>query len=184
MNMMMMMMIRDNSTIKFFPIILIFLALTTLAKANTYTVATFGAKPDGVTDSSKAFLAAWSSACSTPAFATIVVPPGQFMIRTPITFAGQGCKSGGITFLIKGTIVGPTDFRVLAGSGSSTWILFRDVNGVTISGGVFNGRGAGLWACKRSGKGGCPDGLTVSGKLLVNYLNGLFLGFVVGNGLR
>ncbi|KAJ8439384.1 hypothetical protein Cgig2_021798 [Carnegiea gigantea] len=159
-----MIMINDTGMIKFFPIILIFLTLAGVSLANTnHNVATFGAKPDGETDSSKAFLAAWSSACSTPARATIVVPPGQFMVRTPIIFSGQGCKSGGITFLMKGTIVGPVDFRVLAGSGGSTWVLFRDVNGITISGGVFDGRGAGLWACKRSGKGGCPDGVTTLG---------------------
>ena len=166
-----MIMINDISKIKFFPIILIFLTLARVTLANTnHNVATFGAKPDGETDSSKAFLAAWSSACSTPARATIVVPPGQFMVRTPIIFLGQGCKSGGITFLIKGTIVGPVDFRVLAGSGGSTWVLFRDVNGVTISGGVFDGRGAGLWACKKSGEGGCPDGVTVSGKLSLEII--------------
>lgn len=55
-------MIMINDMIIFFPIMLIFLTLAKVTSANTYYVATFGAKPDGETDSSKAFLAAWSSA--------------------------------------------------------------------------------------------------------------------------
>ncbi|KAK2993786.1 hypothetical protein RJ640_018076, partial [Escallonia rubra] len=39
------------------------------------------------------------------------------------------------------------------------WILFKGVNGVTISGGILDRQGTGLWACKASSKL-CPSGAT------------------------
>lgn len=127
--------------------------------SNYYNVVTLGAKPDSMTDSSRALKVAWNSACGSTGRSTIFIPQGRFLIRSALKFSGKGCKSGGITFMIKGTLVAPTDFRVLGKS--KTWVAFEDVYGVTISGGVFDGEGAGLWACKRSGNGGCPQGITV-----------------------
>ncbi|KMT15563.1 hypothetical protein BVRB_3g059140 [Beta vulgaris subsp. vulgaris] len=126
--------------------------------SNYYNVVTLGAKPDSMTDSSRALKVAWNSACGSTGRSTIFIPQGRFLIRSALKFSGKGCKSGGITFMIKGTLVAPTDFRVLGKS--KTWVAFEDVYGVTISGGVFDGEGAGLWACKRSGNGGCPQGIT------------------------
>lgn len=148
---------------KIFPLFVVtFLSLSNQISAANYNVVTFGAKPDGKTDSSEAFRAAWSSACGSRGRSTISVPRGQFLVRTAITFSGRGCKSSGFNFIIRGTILGPVDFRALASSGD-TWMSFEDVNDVTISGGVFDAHGAGLWACKRSGKDGCPSGITTLG---------------------
>ena len=141
-----------------------FLTSSTQTQTQTHNIASFGARPDSQTDSSKAFLAAWNVACASPARSTIMVPQGKFMVRTAIKFSGSGCRSSGINFVIRGSILAPSDFRVLGSS--STWFEFESVDGVTISGGVFDGQGMGLWTCKRSGKGGCPPGVTVCAKLL------------------
>ncbi|KAH9726667.1 Pectin lyase-like superfamily protein [Citrus sinensis] len=117
-----------------------------------------GAKFDGRTDSTKAFLAAWAKACVSTAASTIYVPPG---------------RNNDITIRIEGTPVTPSDYNVIGDGGN--WILFEHVNGVYIYGGILDGQGAGLWACKRSGNNNCPSGATTLGfsnsnNILINGL--------------
>ncbi|KAJ4723873.1 polygalacturonase-like [Melia azedarach] len=124
-----------------------------------YNVLSFGAKPDGITDSTQAFVAAWAKACGSTAAATIYVPPGRFLLRN-VVFKGQ-CKNNDITIRIDGILVAPADYRVIGNSGN--WLFFDRVNGVSIYGGVLDGQGASLWACKKSGNKHCPSGATTLG---------------------
>ncbi|KAL0368715.1 UNVERIFIED_CONTAM: Polygalacturonase [Sesamum calycinum] len=48
-----------------------------LSATPTYNVQSFGAKPDGKSDCTKAFLSAWGAACAATAPATIYVPRGR-----------------------------------------------------------------------------------------------------------
>ncbi|KAK3035410.1 hypothetical protein RJ639_032938 [Escallonia herrerae] len=68
-------------------------------------------------------------------------------------FSGP-CKNR-ILFQIQGTLVAPWDYRSLGNSGF--WILFQKVSRLTVSGGTVDGRGAGFWACRRTGSN-CPYG--------------------------
>ncbi|CAA2995391.1 polygalacturonase-like [Olea europaea subsp. europaea] len=129
---------------------------SSLAANVNYNVQTLGAKPDGKTDSIKAFLSAWTSACASGQPATIYVPPGRFLLGTA-TFAGQSCKNQAITIQIDGTLVAPSNYKVIGNSG--TWINFESVTGVSVIGGTLDAQGANLWACKNSGKS-CPTGAT------------------------
>ncbi|OAY59270.1 polygalacturonase [Manihot esculenta] len=138
-------------------VVIILIILFTISSANAarYSVVTYGAKPDGRTDSTKAFLAAWTQACGSTKPATLYVPPGRFFLRN-VAFKGP-CKNNAILVLIAGTLVAPSDYRVIGNV--RDWIFFQYVNGVTVSGGVLDGQGPGLWACKNSGKN-CPGGAT------------------------
>jgi len=127
-----------------------------LAIAEQHNVLSYGAKPDGGTDSTTAFLAAWAQACSSISPSTIYVPPGRFFLQN-VEFKGP-CKNKAIVVRIDGTLLAPTDYRIIGNAGN--WILFQNVDGVTVSGGVLDGHGSGLWDCKRSGKN-CPSGATV-----------------------
>ncbi|KAL7176712.1 hypothetical protein ACSBR2_030123 [Camellia fascicularis] len=122
-----------------------------------YNVLNLGAKPDGKTDSTKSFLSAWALACGSAQPSTIYVPPGRYLIGRPTNFGGQ-CKNNAITIRIDGTLVAPSNYNVLGNAGN--WLLFEGVNGVSIVGGVLDGQGASLWACKASGQT-CPDGAMV-----------------------
>ncbi|BBH08647.1 Pectin lyase-like superfamily protein, partial [Prunus dulcis] len=124
----------------------------------TYSVTSLGAIADGKTDSTKVFLSAWSKACASVQPAVIYVPAGRFLLQNA-AFSGP-CKNNAITFRIDGTLVAPSDYRVIGNAGN--WILFEHVNGVTISGGLLDGQGTGLWACKASTKS-CPRGATTLG---------------------
>ncbi|KAL9380247.1 hypothetical protein Peur_025904 [Populus x canadensis] len=134
---------------------IIFFAFSPLAKAAQYSVLSYGAKPDGKTDSTKAFAAAWAQACASAQPATISVPKGSFSLGQ-VRFQGP-CKNRAILVRIDGTLVAPSDYKVIGNA--KNWLIFEHVNGVTVSGGTLDGQGAGLWSCKNSGKG-CPRGAT------------------------
>ncbi|XP_061973857.1 polygalacturonase-like [Populus nigra] len=126
-----------------------------LAIAEQHNVLSYGAKPDGRTDSTTSFLAAWAQACGSISPSTIYVPPGRFFLQN-VEFKGP-CKNKAIVVRIDGTLLAPTDYRIIGNAGN--WILFQNVDGLTVSGGVLDGHGSGLWDCKRSGKN-CPSGAT------------------------
>ncbi|KAJ4723886.1 polygalacturonase-like [Melia azedarach] len=122
------------------------------SNAANFNVLSFGAKPDGRTDSTLAFLKSWAAACSSAQASAIVVPAGRYLIKNAV-FRGP-CKSR-ITVQIKGTLVAPADYRALAKS--DRWIFFVTVDRLSIIGGTLDGKGAGFWACRNSGKS-CPAG--------------------------
>lgn len=125
----------------------------------TFDIVSLGAKPDGKTDASPALQTAWDNACGSSKPATIYVPPGVFYVQNG-RFNGP-CKNNDITILINGTLMASSDIQALAKT--ETWIAFKHINGLSISGGVLDGQGIGLWECKHSGKS-CPDGATVCKK--------------------
>ncbi|KAJ4723880.1 putative Polygalacturonase [Melia azedarach] len=134
--------------------ILLFISFTSFFQSSNATfninVISFGAKPDGKTDSTKPFLQAWASACNSRNPATVYVPRGRFLIKS-ISFNGP-CKTR-IVFQIDGTIVAPSSYWSLGNSGF--WILFYKVNKLSLHGGTFDATGAGYWACRKAGKN-CP----------------------------
>ncbi|XP_050270403.1 polygalacturonase-like [Quercus robur] len=132
------------------------LSVSHISRANiVYNVINFGAKPDGKTDSTPAFLNAWSAACASSDSSTINVPKGRYLIGS-LAFKGE-CKSSDIAFQIDGTLVATADYRVLGQA--SNWLSFEGVSGVTIIGGALDAKGSGLWACKAAGTN-CPSGAT------------------------
>ncbi|CAN8306179.1 unnamed protein product [Cochlearia groenlandica] len=147
----------SNITLLPFLFILLIIITTFLnvsnGASNVFNVVSFGAKPDGVTDSTGAFLKAWQAACGSVASATLIVPTGTFLLKV-ITFQGP-CKNK-LKFQVTGTIVAPTDYRAFGNSGS--WILFYKANKMTLVGGTFDARASGFWACRNSGQN-CPPGV-------------------------
>ncbi|KAL9240723.1 hypothetical protein vseg_014909 [Gypsophila vaccaria] len=129
-------------------ILLIFFTSQNVAKS----VVLFGARPDGRSDATQAFQKAWSWACDAARPMTITVPKGRFVLK-PIKFTGP-CRAR-VTIAIKGTIVAPPDYRVLAQS--DFWIMFYKVNGLIINGGTFDAKGKPYWSC-RLHNGYCYNG--------------------------
>ncbi|KAG8661587.1 polygalacturonase [Manihot esculenta] len=139
-------------------ILFISLASSFATGAVQYNVRSYGAKPDGKTDSTKAFLAAWTQACASTKSVTIYAPKGRFLL-SKLAFQGP-CKNNATVLRIDGSLVAPSDYSVIGSS--QNWISFEHVNGVKVSGGILDGQGTGLWSCKASGKS-CPDGATSLG---------------------
>ena len=142
----------------------------TLTEGERYNIIDLGAKSDSKTDSSNALLAAWTAACNVDTSSvvppTIYVPQGRYLVGSALVFNGRNCKpmnsTKGIVLRIEGTLVAPADYLVL--ERVNTWLSFEYVTGVTISGGLLDGQGPGLWACKKAhvDKRDCLNGATVS----------------------
>lgn len=138
-------------------LLLIALRLSLLAAAS-YNVVDYGAVADGRTDSAKAFLAAWSAACAANKPASMYVPAGRFMVGQA-TFQGP-CNNSAIRVFIAGTLVAPSGYTAAA-----NWLRFKYVNGLSVLGGIIDGRGQAFWACKKAGRS-CPQGATVANQLI------------------
>lgn len=123
--------------------------------AGDYNVVSYGAKGDGQTDSTGAFVSAWSDACDSTKPAAIIIPQGRFLLKG-IIFPGP-CKSK-ISIRISGTLLASTNY---ASYTSGQWLRFNRVDGISVSGGTIDGQGSDLWACKNAGRN-CPGGARVS----------------------
>lgn len=136
----------------------LFLALIALqlCLSSAYNVVSFGAKGDGRTDSTAAFLRTWKAACSSVTPAAVSVPRGTFLIRS-VSFTGP-CRNR-ILFQISGTIVAPSNYNIIGNS--EFWILFHQVSRLTVTGGTIDAKGRGFWKCRR-GNNRCPGGARVS----------------------
>ncbi|KAG6700413.1 hypothetical protein I3842_08G111400 [Carya illinoinensis] len=121
-----------------------------------YNVISFGAKANGIGDSTPAFINAWAAACASTGSTAIKVPKGRYLLGS-LAFKGD-CKSFDITFQIEGTLVTPADYGVLGKA--KIWLSFEGVSHVTIVGGALDARGQSLWACKLAASNNCPTGAT------------------------
>ncbi|KAH7547393.1 hypothetical protein FEM48_Zijuj01G0305000 [Ziziphus jujuba var. spinosa] len=103
-----------------------------------------GAVGDGTTDDSQAFLKAWETVCgaasdTTP---TLIIPEGKTFLLKPLTFEGP-CGSTTIHVQVGGDIIAPSELSDWDGFDPENWIVFRDVNGLTVDGnGQIDGKGA------------------------------------------
>ncbi|KAF5741551.1 polygalacturonase-like [Tripterygium wilfordii] len=136
---------------------IVFVSKPSFSAPITYNVLSYGAKPNGVKDSTQAFLDAWSDACGSNKSTVIYVPKGRYMVGSMV-FKGV-CKSSDIAFRVDGTLVAPADYNVLGKAKS--WLSFEGVSGVSILGGALDAGGSLLWACKLGPRSNnCPNGAT------------------------
>ncbi|XP_027151919.1 exopolygalacturonase-like [Coffea eugenioides] len=105
-----------------------------------FNVVNYGARADGNTDDSQAFLRAWSDACQWKGSSTVLIPGGTYMLHS-ITFSGP-CLAE-MTFFMRGTLKAPT---IPALFFTDTWIGFHSVDNLTVTGsGYLDGQGASAW---------------------------------------
>ncbi|KAI4317378.1 hypothetical protein L6164_025250 [Bauhinia variegata] len=115
-----------------------------------FNVMNYGAKGDGQSDDSKAFLKVWQDVCgATKGSPILLIPNGKTFLLQPIAFKGA-CKSATINVQLQGDLVAPQ--RVNAwkwqDNGRDTWIEFSDISGLVVNGGgKIDGQGASWWKC-------------------------------------
>ena len=98
-----------------------------------YNMVDLGARGDGRTDNTKAFLDAWVMTCGLASPTTIYVPPGRYLLRNEVF---HGCNNHAITFKIHATLLAPFDYLVTGDA--PKWLGFQDIIDVSIIGGVLD----------------------------------------------
>ncbi|CAN6453208.1 unnamed protein product [Victoria cruziana] len=118
--------------------------------SRAFDIRSFGASGDGMTDDSKALLAAWEAACSVES-ATILIPSEFMFLIRPLTLRGP-CKPN-LVLQIDGVILGPSSSSGWPHSALRQWINVKRVKDFTITGGgIVNGRGSAWWGRSKSVK--------------------------------
>ncbi|XP_058784490.1 probable polygalacturonase At3g15720 [Vicia villosa] len=129
-----------------------------------FDVVSYGAKGDGNTDDSNAFLKAWEDVCGTSeSNATLIIPQNKTFMLQPMKFEGP-CKSETINVQIMGTLIAPKNKKSWKwdNNDSESWIAFSHVNGLVISGeGTIDGQGSSWW--NNTGEGDRPTALRIIG---------------------
>ncbi|XP_017441844.1 probable polygalacturonase At3g15720 [Vigna angularis] len=118
-----------------------------MATSNTYNVIDYGAKGDGETDDSQAFLSAWKKTCSTDGESSLVIPSkAVFLLKKNVILKGP-CQAKNIQIQLQGKIIVPTQDAWLGDKSPIIWI--SNVNGLRIdgTGGLIDGLGSSWWSC-------------------------------------
>ncbi|KAF8080146.1 hypothetical protein N665_0972s0007 [Sinapis alba] len=126
-----------------------------------YDVLQFGAKGDGTTDDSKAFVEAWKAMCgSGGSNKTLLIPSNNTFLLQPLVFQGP-CNSASVRVEFKGNVVAPINKAAWSDYKSYQWVSFKQIIGLTVIGsGTINGRGSSFW--KQLHFQGCNN-LTIMG---------------------
>ncbi|XP_034698250.1 polygalacturonase At1g48100 [Vitis riparia] len=113
-------------------------------QSRIFDVLSFGAKGDGISDDSKALLAAWGAACKVPG-ATVEIPSEFKFLIEPITL--QGPCMPRLVLQIDGTLLAPPKVASWPKSSLFQWINFKWLHKFTIQGsGTVDGQGSKWWS--------------------------------------
>ncbi|XP_020206761.1 probable polygalacturonase At3g15720 [Cajanus cajan] len=142
-----------------------------------FNVIDYGAKGDGKSDDTQAFVTAWQHACGTQGASTLVIPPKTVFLVRNLRLEGP-CNATSILIQLQGEIVAPAKNEWINGltiDEESNLILISKVNSLTVdgNGGLIDGYGSTWWACKRCTRPmilkflSCND-LSVSNLMIIN----------------
>ncbi|KAG0499141.1 hypothetical protein HPP92_003832 [Vanilla planifolia] len=125
---------------KLFPVIFFLLHGCCRAVAGI-NVMNYGARADGRSDDTKAFMEAWKAACGSSGAVKLVIPRGTYLVG-PLLFNGP-CKDVlSLRIELQGTMKATTELNRYK---NTAWVQFGWVNGLSLMGGVFDGQGAASW---------------------------------------
>ncbi|XP_065876380.1 polygalacturonase At1g48100 [Euphorbia lathyris] len=114
------------------------------SQSSTFDILSFGAKADGVSDDSKALLAAWKAACKVTG-ATVKIPAKLKFLINPITL--QGPCMPHLVLQIDGIVLAPPEVGSWPKTSLFQWFNFKWVHQFSIQGsGSVNGQGFHWWS--------------------------------------
>ncbi|KAK9056804.1 hypothetical protein SSX86_024167 [Deinandra increscens subsp. villosa] len=135
---------KDGYILRAVILCLFIMALIAANQAAQVSIVAKGAKAGGVTDVGPAILSAWKEACAGPPPASVLIPPGIYLSLS-VVLVGP-CK-GPIEIIAKGaTIKAPPE---LAKFTTDSWITIRNVDKLTMTGGILDGQGQQTWTSTR-----------------------------------
>ncbi|KAG7536397.1 Glycoside hydrolase family 28, partial [Arabidopsis suecica] len=130
-------------------VFLLTLLHSVLVNGQIYDVLKFGAKGNGITDDSKAFVNAWKAMCGSGGNSkTFLIPSNKTFLLQPLMFQGP-CKSPSVQVKFNGKIVAPINKAAWSENKLFRWVSFKEIIGLTVTGsGTIHGRGSSFWKVK------------------------------------
>ncbi|KAL2233639.1 UNVERIFIED_CONTAM: Polygalacturonase [Sesamum indicum] len=117
-------------------------------QSRVFNILSFGAKANGVSDDSKALLAAWKSACKVPG-GVVAIPAGLKFLIKPVTL--QGPCMPNLVLQIDGTLLAPPKIGSWPKSSLYQWINFKWLQNFTVQGaGTADGQGSNWWSSSQN----------------------------------
>ncbi|CAD6207203.1 unnamed protein product [Miscanthus lutarioriparius] len=119
------------------------------ASQSVFRLDRYGACGDGSHDDTQALARAWKAACASPRPAVLLVPGGKRYLLKLVSLSGP-CKSS-VMVTLKGTLVASPDRSDWSDEDRRHWIVFRQVDRLTVNGGgTVDGNGETWWknSCK------------------------------------
>ncbi|KAF3341755.1 exopolygalacturonase [Carex littledalei] len=140
-----------------------------LTSTNSFLVGNYGARADGRTDDSQAFMKAWKAACASSGDVTVVIPQGTYYLG-PVKFTGPCKNVHTITVNLQGTLKASTDLNKY--DSGDDWVEFKFINGLRLTGGgTFDGQGSSAW-----GNAQCPKNKNCKSVMFVNLNDTIIYG--------
>ncbi|XP_034580707.1 polygalacturonase [Setaria viridis] len=132
-----------------------------LESKKVFNVRRYGAHGDGRHDDTRSIAKTWAAACSSSQSAVVLIPRGKRHLINHVTLSGP-CKSS-IMLMIEGTLMAPPKGSHWSKKTNRHWIMFHDVDGLTIAGGgTIDGNGKIWWqnSCKTNSRPPCKQAPT------------------------
>ncbi|KAI4344930.1 hypothetical protein L6164_012107 [Bauhinia variegata] len=126
------------------------LSIRIISDANpNFNVVDYGARGDGQSDDSAAFVKVWEDVCrATEGTPTLPIPQGKRFLLQPVEFKGA-CNSTSIIVELQGDLVVPNSMEAWKWADNDKgkrWIRFSRINGLFVNGGgQIDGQGAAWW---------------------------------------
>ncbi|EYU22514.1 hypothetical protein ABFS82_05G018100 [Erythranthe guttata] len=121
-----------------------------LPDSSVFSILSFGAKANGVSDDSKALVSAWKSACKVIGGVVEIPSEFKFLIK-PVTL--QGPCMPNLVLQIDGTLLAPPKIGSWAKSNLYQWMNFKWLQNFTIQGtGTVDGQGSNWWCSSQVNK--------------------------------
>ncbi|KAJ9555165.1 hypothetical protein OSB04_009779 [Centaurea solstitialis] len=114
--------------------------------ATTFDITSYGAKGDGYTDDSNAFVRAWTDVCKDKSNPILIIPSGKTFLTSCLYFSGP-CSSPRVEIKLLGDITAPKSIEGWKGCDKNGQLIhFGYVKGLSINGpGQFDGHGSIWW---------------------------------------
>ncbi|XP_048334866.2 probable polygalacturonase At3g15720 [Ziziphus jujuba] len=117
-------------------------------QTTNFNVLDYGAKGDGKTDDSQAFLKAWEGLCTEAVEAppALIIPSDYSFLLQPLLFSGP-CKSNTVHIQLMGNVVAPDNLDAWINCSTLyKWLAIHYVDGLIFNGfGHINGQGSPWW---------------------------------------
>ncbi|KAL3714631.1 hypothetical protein ACJRO7_006521 [Eucalyptus globulus] len=120
--------------------LLLLLSFSSTIKAQVFQIENYSVTGGGIPDITQSLLDAWKKACASTTSPKVLIPGGTFTL-SEVVLEGP-CKAH-VEFEVHARLLAPPELSRFKTDG---WVVFHNIDGLTMLGGTFDGQGKMAWA--------------------------------------